>query len=225
MSTSEPVAIAPLQHKNLREQARRVLRTSIITGELEPGHLYTVGFFAQKLGVSITPVREALNDLAHRGLVEIRRNRGFIVPVLTDHDLDEIFQIRLMLEAPALMEVAGHLPADVRKSCRKLVHQGKAAAAQGDLTLFLEADREFHMQLIAPLDNHRLVDILNQLRDQTRLYGLRQLAASGLLDSSALEHEVLLTAIEVGDTEAVGDLIARHLKHTRGAWAGRVETP
>jgi DNA-binding GntR family transcriptional regulator len=212
-----------LARTNLREQARSVLRTSIITGELEPGILYSVGSFAERLGVSATPVREALGDLAQHGLVEIIRNRGFIVPPLTDHDLDEIFQLRLMLEPPALTDAAGKLSADEVRICSELVEQGRTAAAAADLTLFLEADRELHRRLIAPLGNRRLVAVLSQLRDETRLYGLRELAQAGRLVTSAEEHQTLLDAIVAGDVDAVHAAITTHLRHTRGAWAGREE--
>jgi DNA-binding GntR family transcriptional regulator len=200
---------------NLREQARAAIRTSIVTGELKPDTLYTIGAFAERLGVSATPVRDALGDLAQTGLV----------PDVTEHDLDEIFQIRLMLEPSALTQVVGKLTAADFAECQELVDRGKKAAAERDLGVFLQADRDFHMRLLAPLGNRRLIDILGQLRDHTRLYGLRAMAASGVLGSSAEEHQDLLKTLESGDVEAVCQSITRHLKHTRGAWAGRVEDP
>lgn len=212
-----------LDRSSLREQARLALRTSVVTGELEPGQVYTVGAVAKRLGVSATPVREALGDLAHLGLVEILRNRGFVVRDLTDHDLDEILDLRLLIETPVVERVAGRLSPRDRAVCRRLVEQGKMAAAVGDLTLFLEADREFHLRLAGALGNRRLVDILAQLRDQTRLYGLRELVARGELVTSADEHEALLDAIEAGDGALAREAITKHLKHTRGAWAGRIE--
>src|SRR5215469_11841442 len=111
--------LAPLDRSSLREQVQVVLRTSITTGELEPGQLYSVGDFAERLEVSATPVREALVNLAHDGLVEIVRNRGFLVPELSDHDLDEILQLRLFLEVPAVEQVAGRLDAATLARCRE----------------------------------------------------------------------------------------------------------
>lgn len=223
MSSPVVPSAAPLEYASLREQVRGVLRTSIVTGELEPNRLYSVGSFADRLGVSATPVREALADLAHIGLVEIIRNRGFVVSEPTDHDLDEIQQLRLMLEVPAIEQVAGRVPAEQIAACRQRVEQGKQAAAKGDLTLFLEADRDFHLRLIANYGNERLVRILEELRDQTRLYGLRELAANDRLLTSAYEHETLLDAVERGDAPAARTEIERHLRHTRGSWAGKVE--
>jgi DNA-binding GntR family transcriptional regulator len=103
------------------------------------------------------------------------------------------------------------------------VVQGKEAATAGDLTRFLEADRELHLRLIRPLANRRLNEILGRLRDETRLYGLRELVKDGLLVASAEEHERLLDAVEVGDVNAMRDEMTRHLSHTRGAWAARSE--
>ncbi len=223
LMSSPVVSAAPLEYASLREQVRGVLRTSIITGELEPNRLYSVGSVADRLGVSATPVREALADLAHIGLVEIIRNRGFVVSEPTDHDLDEILQLRLMLEVPAIEHVAGRVPPEQIEACRRRVEQGKQAAVKGDLTLFLEADRDFHLRLIATFGNERLVRILEQLRDQTRLYGLRELAANDRLLASAQEHETLLDAVERGDAAAARTEIERHLRHTRGSWAGKVE--
>ena len=212
-----------LERESLRDQARQAIRTSVITGELESGPLYTIGAFATRLGVSATPVREALGDLANDGLVQIIRNRGFVVPSVSEHDLDEIFELRLMLEVPAVERSAGRLDDTGRAACRLYVEQGKAAAQAGDLVAFLELDAAFHRELLLPIGNARLVEIIARLRDQTRLYGLPQLAVEGLLTASAKEHESLLAAVEAGDAERARDEMTRHLKHTRGSWAGRSE--
>jgi DNA-binding GntR family transcriptional regulator len=212
-----------LERSSLRDQARQAIRTSVITGELESGPLYTIGDFAARLGVSATPVREALGDLANDGLVQIIRNRGFVVPAVSEHDLDEIFELRLMLEVPAVGRSAGRLDASALAASRLYVEQGKAAAVEGDLVAFLEADGAFHRQLLLPLGNARLVEIIARLRDQTRLYGLPQLAHQGHLTASANEHETLLDAVEAGDAERAREQMTRHLKHTRGSWAGRSE--
>lgn len=211
---------------SLREQARRFLRTSVVTGALEEGRLYSVGEFAQQLGVSATPVREAVFDLAHQGLVEVVRNRGFMVLPLKDQDLDEIFQVRIMLEVPAVEALAGRLdPAAVERS-REIVQRCLTAARASDLAGFLEADREFHLLLLEAHGNSRLVQIVDRLRDQTRLYGLPGLAASGNLVASAEEHVRILDAIVGGDAAGVRTEIEHHLQHTRGLWArGEREAP
>jgi DNA-binding GntR family transcriptional regulator len=188
-----------------------------------PGTLYAVGPIARALGVSVTPVREALLDLAKEELVEIVRNRGFRVTTLYDHDLDELVDVRIMLEVPAMVRLAAFHPRPDLAELRPLASHIETCAAAGDLVEFLAHDRDLHLQLLAMLGNRRLVEIVGRLRDQTRLYGLLRLAGSERLLESAREHDHLLSAIEAGDENLAGRLMTQHLRHTRGLWAGREE--
>ncbi len=212
-----------LERTNLRNQARKVIRANIITGELEVGRLYPVSFFAKRLGVSATPVREALLDLAHDGLVEVVRNRGFRIASLSPHDLDELFEVRLLLEVPSVGRVADQMPEAEIRRCREQANQIEACAVAGDLVGFLAADRTFHAAVLGSLRNRRLVELVTRLRDQTPLYGLPELAKSGGLIVSSREHNELLDAIAEGDADRAQRLMSQHLKHTRGIWAGLQE--
>jgi DNA-binding GntR family transcriptional regulator len=216
---------APVQLKSvsLREQAREAVRTRIVLGQIEPGQVVSVVTVAAELGVSVTPVREAVMDLAHLGLVEIIRNRGFRVPALTEHDLDEIFRLRTMLEVPAMSEVAQVLDGKDVQEFRRLAEQITEAAREGDLTSFLDRDRQFHLGLLEVLGNRRLVAMVSQLRDQARMQGLQKLADQGELTESGREHIEIIDAIEAGDPERAADLMRRHLAHSRGIWAGLTE--
>ncbi|MGH7758290.1 MAG: GntR family transcriptional regulator, partial [Candidatus Dormibacteria bacterium] len=95
-----------LDRASLRDRALRAIRGSIVTGELAEEKIYPVAYFASRLAVSATPIREALFDLASQGLIEVVRNRGFRVPHLSEHDLDELFQLRRMVELTAVVELA-----------------------------------------------------------------------------------------------------------------------
>jgi DNA-binding GntR family transcriptional regulator len=216
-------ALAQIGPNNLRSQARRVIRASITTGSIGAGEIYPISYFATQLGVSASPVREALFDLAHEGLVEVVRNRGVRVVILDDHDLDEIFELRLMLEAPSVAKIAGQLDADQIRTARDYAQQIEECARAGDLVGFLEADRLFHTCLLQALANKRLADIVGQLRLQARLYGLPHLAETGELMDSAREHSRILDAIEAGDGARAESLMRSHIEHSRGIWAGRNE--
>ncbi|WP_199035892.1 GntR family transcriptional regulator [Glycomyces salinus] len=212
-----------LKSVSLREQAREAIRTQIVLGQIEPGYVESVINMASELGVSVTPVREAVMDLANIGMVEIIRNRGFRVPELTDHDLDEIFRVRTMLEAPAMAEVAEALDGAPIPRFRELADQITDAAREGDLNAFLELDRQFHLGLLDLLGNRRLTTMVAQLRDQARMQGLQKLADQGELTSSGEEHIAIVDAIESGDAERATELMRKHLAHSRGIWAGRTE--
>src|SRR3989442_1437199 len=103
---SAGAGLSQLQPTSLREQARTAIRGSIVTGEIEAGTIHSVSYFAERLGVSATPIREALFDLVNEGLIEQVRNRGFCVSQLSEHDLDELFELRTLLEVTSIGRVA-----------------------------------------------------------------------------------------------------------------------
>jgi DNA-binding GntR family transcriptional regulator len=212
-----------LESDTLRQQARRAIRARVVAGEIPAGQIYSVAHLASQLGVSTTPVREALLDLANEGLIEIVRNRGFQVVELSDSDLDELFELRLMLEVPAVARLAGRLGPMEIAELRRYEEEIEGYAARGDWVNFLETDRRFHLRLLEAFGNRRLVETVGRLRDQTRLYGIPALARARALGQSALEHRFILDAIEQGDSAEAATCVRRHLEHTRGIWVGRDE--
>jgi DNA-binding GntR family transcriptional regulator len=205
----------------LSSLAKESIRMRIVTGEIAAGEIYSAPALAAVLGVSATPIREAMLDLTADGLVEAVPNRGFRVVELSQHDLDEIFELRLLLEVPAAEESArrGITAADQARFL-EMAELIEKRARDGDTVGFLAADRDFHLGLIATLGNSRLVDIVSRLRDQARLYGLPMLAQRGELRESAREHRELLEAICRQDADTVAAVATHHLEHTRGIWAG-----
>lgn len=192
-------------------------------GDIAPGQVESVVKVAAELGVSITPVREAVMDLANLGIVEDIRNKGFRVPQLTDQDLDEIFKIRTMLEVPAMREAAEKFGDRDSGPFRTLAEDIVLAAEAGDVRSFLDSDRLFHKALLQTLGNRRLVNTVEQLRDQARMQGLQKLADHGDLTESAVEHLEILEAIISHNGELAAELMKKHLTHSRGIWADRPE--
>src|SRR6266498_4641721 len=96
---------------SLREQVANALRAAMISGQLEPGVVYSAPTLAAQFGVSPTPVREAMLDLAKEGLVEVVRNKGFRITELSDRDLDEITDLRALIEIPTVTRLVGVVPA------------------------------------------------------------------------------------------------------------------
>jgi DNA-binding GntR family transcriptional regulator len=215
--------VRELKALSLREQAAQVIRAGIIGGELEPGEIYSASVLAARLGVSPTPVREAMLDLANAGLVEAVRNRGFRVLTPDDRDLDEIGELRLMLEVPASRLAAERATDEQLAPLESVVAALESTAEDGDIAGFMLADREFHLGLLELTGNRRLVRLIDQLRDQTRLIGLKELAKAGRLDESAREHRAVLEALQARDADRVEELMRVHIEHTRGIWAGRDE--
>lgn len=225
--TNNQLPIAPLARQHsLRESVTESLRAAIIAGTLKEGTLYSAPALAAAFGVSATPVREAMMDLAREGLVETLKNKGFRITTMSDRELDELTEIRLLLEPPVVGDVAGAIPPSGIQVLRSMADRIVEAAREGDLAEYLAADREFHAELLRYAGNSQLVELATSLRTRTRLYGLKTLSESNRLAGSAQEHHELLDLIETGNGPAAKELMRRHISHARGLWAtGEQETP
>ncbi|WP_344418390.1 GntR family transcriptional regulator [Amycolatopsis minnesotensis] len=197
-----------------------VVRQAMVSGEIRPGDIYSAAALAARLGVSSSPVREAMLTLVNQGLMEPVRNRGYRVVAMSEQDLDEIHELRRLLEVPATLSAGAKIePGDLDR-LGGLARNIEVAAEAGDVARFLEADRRFHLDLLAHGGNRRLVESIATLRDQTRLYGLEKLAEGGRLTEAAGEHREILAAISVRDWPQLENLMHTHLRHTRADWAG-----
>jgi DNA-binding GntR family transcriptional regulator len=188
-----------------------------------PGVTYSVPALAEQFGVSATPVREAMLDLVNEGIVAPVPNKGYRVVELSDAELDQISELRRLLEVPTVGDLAGALSPAAVKHLRALARRVRESALDADVVAYVEADRELHLALLGESGNPRLVDLVGRLRDQSRLYGLEQLAAEGVLVQSADEHLTLIEALESGDRRAAEKVMAHHLDHVRGIWAQQRE--
>jgi DNA-binding GntR family transcriptional regulator len=214
-----PILDALGERTSLRETIAERLRGAIVTGEMRPGHVYSAASLAVELGVSATPVREAMLTLAQDGMVGVVPNKGFRVIELTDKDLDQITYLRRLIEVPAVADVAASPRHGDAAGLRSVADAIVTAAEAGDLTDYLRADRAFHLGLLELTGNEVLVQIVGDLRSRARLYGLRSLAASGTLTTSAAEHAELLDMVLAGDAERARALMDRHIGHIRTTWA------
>jgi len=208
---------------SLRDRVEKALAAAIVSGEMPPGELFSAPMLAAQFAVSATPVREAMLNLEKRGFVEIVRNKGFRVTAVSDQEMQEITDVRGMLEPPAMRRLAGSLARERLPRLRELADRIVATARQGELGSYLEADTAFHLSLLNHLGNRHLVSIVAELRSQTRLVGLAGMVDTEELNQSAAEHHVLLDLLEAGDGERAEAFTAHHIGHVRGWWAGRPE--
>ena len=209
--------------ESLREQVERMISARIVSGETPPGAVLTVPTLAGDFGVSATPVREAMLNLARRGFLRPIRNRGFEVTEVSPDELHQLTDVRLLLEAPPMRRVAGGIDAAVQKELRDLAERIVAAAKERRFEEYLEADTAFHLRILAVTGNQKLVEIVRELRQQTRLVGLVRLADSDTLVLTALEHAELVDLLVAGDGEGAEALMRRHIGHVGGVWSGREE--
>jgi DNA-binding GntR family transcriptional regulator len=217
--------IAPLRTTgSFRQTVEDAVSAAIVSGEFPPGTMLTAPTLAARFDVSATPVREALLNLEKRGFVEIARNKGFRVTEVSEQELRQIVEIRQALEVPPMRRLAGAVPAATLTGLRAEAQAIVDTAAAADLPAYLAADRRFHLHLLSLTGNDRLVALVGDLRQQTRLVGLADLLGSPELADSSAEHLTLLDLLAAGDADAAEDLMRVHIGHVTGWWSGRAET-
>jgi DNA-binding GntR family transcriptional regulator len=221
-----PVAGLPSfgARRNMRDEIIETLRGAVISGEFQPGVVYSAPTLAEQFGVSATPVREAMLDLVKEGLMETVRNKGFRVTEPTERDLDNFTELRTLIEVPTTRRIAETgVDRTAARRLRDLAAGIEAAAVKHDLIAHVTIDMEFHTTLLGLAGNEHLVEVVRSLRTRSRIYGLKVLADSGRLIPSSREHAELVDLIEAGDADGAEDLMRRHIGHVRGIWAAGPE--
>lgn len=209
------------ERQSLREQVAQALRDALVAGEMRPGVVYSAPVLAAQFGVSATPVREAMLDLAKEGLVEAVRNKGFRVTELSERDLAELTEIRQLIEVPTVVRLADPARAADFDRLRPLAEEIVLTAQRGDLLAYVNADLRFHVELLSLSGNAHLVAVVQDLRHRARLYGLKELYERGQLAESAREHLDLLDALRRGDQVAAHRIMSHHIQHSQGVAPGR----
>jgi DNA-binding GntR family transcriptional regulator len=204
---------------SFREKVTKELRAAVISGRMSPGKIYSAPALAQEFGVSPTPVREAMVDLVSEGLVETVRNKGYRVTEMSDKELDDVTDLRLLIEPAASRRAISAATAEDVAALRELADRIVDGSRRGDLIQYIDADSDFHLTLLALSGNARIVRTVAELRAHTRLYGLARLAQAGKLESSAAEHHALVDLVAAGDGPGIEAALIRHIGHVRGIWA------
>lgn len=143
------------QRQTLRERVRDALRAAIISGELEPGVVYSAPTLGARFGVSPTPVREAMLDLAKEGLVVAQPNKGFRITEVSDQDLDNLAAVRLLIEPPTVRACVPVIPEEDFPTLRALAQAIVDAVERGDLVGYVGADHVFHLTLLGYSGNRQ----------------------------------------------------------------------
>lgn len=209
---------------SLRDQVAAQLRHALIAGDFAPGEVLSAPSLAAEFGVSATPVREAMLDLANEGHVSPIRYKGYRVTEVSVATRRQVLQLRSLIEIPLMVDVARTgITAEMTRRSTELAEQTIQAAAEGDLVRFIGLDMELHLGLLAVAGNDIAVRHVRSLRAMTRLTGLKDLAAKNQLTDTAREHHQIVEAAQSRDAVLMQEIMTRHLGHVTGVWAGQQE--
>ncbi len=202
--------------QSLPELVREHIREAILCGAYPSGEPLRQEEIARRLGVSRVPVREALKRLESEGLVVLRPRRGYAVASLDPDEIEEIFEIRMILE-----ERAGYLatleraPADIA-ALEALLRRmdGLAADTPSNIALWAALNRAFHARLFEPSGRKHLARMAGVLRDSVERYVRVDAGMGGRLGEAQAEHRAIMEAFRAGDARRVGRLSRDHCLHT-----------
>ena len=209
--------LAPIKldsYQPLREVVCESLREAIRSGILKPGERIMEIQLAEELGVSRTPVREAIRKLELEGYVVMMPRRGTYVASMSIRDINEIFEIRTALESLSNGLAADHITDDELEHLQRLLVIIGGYIKEGNIEKIVETDIEFHDLLYHAARNERLVGIISNLRDQLTRFRTLSMSYPGRLEETLEEHRLIVDAIASGDRKAASRAAERHMENS-----------
>lgn len=200
--------------QSLTVQVTNMLRAAITSGEMNPEEHFSAIGLAEKLGVSRTPVREALQLLEKEGIVRIEKNRGVRVLQMSLDEIVQIFQIRIILEPPAAARAAEVATDEDLTHFRALHARILEAAAREDGPGTLQADKDFHLFLMELAGNPRLSALDGELRNMVLAHGLVTIPSTRSSQDLANDRKDTLAALERRDHHAAAEAVRDHVTRT-----------
>ena len=209
----------------LKEQAYDQVRSLILRGKLALDTVYSAAQFADMLGVSRTPVREALLQLVTEGYLSVIKQEGYTLRRFTEKEIRELFETRRLIETYVAEQVTGKLTETDVRQLRSTLKSMAALAGEGDTAGFLETDRAFHMTLLARLDNRLLASIMENIRGQVSLFAMQAVAShKGRTAEILREHGEILETLRGKDPRKAVRAVVDHLETTRQHVLGSLRT-
>ena len=212
-----PKLAAIKQPESLAKMAYEAIRKSILSGQWKIGEIYNEKAIAADLGISRTPVREALLELASQDLIIFLPRRGLMVNRFTRRDVDEIFEVRKAIEMAAVEKIAQTSPPFDLLEIEESLFSQRKALKQRDYLAFMEADRLFHTRFSELTNNRRIIAILDNIRDMIHVMGVQALAIEGRALAVIEEHLAIFRAVKNGDIEEARRAMAYHLDQSKEA--------
>lgn len=196
----------------LRDVVFNTLRNAILKGELEPGEKLMEKKLSEKLGVSRTPIREAIRKLELEGLVVMTPRKSAEVASITEEDLTDVLEVRRVLESLAIDLACKNITNDIIAELEDNLVRFNAAVKKNDITEIATTDVEFHETIYKSTGNRRLIQILNNLREQMYRYRLEYIKDRQTRDNLVIEHRRIIDALRERDKEKGKKAILNHIE-------------
>ena len=205
------------QEQSLGGQIFNRIRDDILSGNYAPGEELKEATLGKQLGVSRTPVREAMRKLELEGLVVMIPRRGAQVANITEKDLNDVLEVRIALENLSIENACARMTEEQLDELWKAARNFEDTMAEGNLVRLAEADVAFHEVIYKSSDNRRLNQVLNNLREQIYRYRVEYLKDEETRNLLVKEHEEIYEAIKNRDLKKAQEITYQHIENQREA--------
>ncbi|MDO4938587.1 MAG: GntR family transcriptional regulator [Lachnospiraceae bacterium] len=195
----------------LREVVFNTIRDAIIKGDLKPGERLLEIQLAEKLGVSRTPIREAIRKLENEGLVIMVPRKGATVSGISVKHLKDVLEIRGALGELAVRLACDRMTKEQMKELKRLAAELEANKDSDDAFALSDIDEKLHEQIYLATNNPKLIQLIENLKEQMFRYRLEYMKAKDKRDKLIHEHQLIIDAIEKGDAEEGEKAIREHI--------------
>lgn len=203
--------VGKLKPQSIREMVFKRLRKEILIGKRKPGEKLVESELAEELGVSRTPIREALHKLEQEGLIEVYPRKYSLVIGITNECLHEINLIRALLEPAAAKHAIVHLTDEQLQEMERLLDQSEYYFKNNDIRNLLRVHDAFHQMMIQASKLPRIIQILENMHDYIVRFRISFLSHPDLVARSIREHRDILAAAKQRDAEKVEAILKEHL--------------
>ena len=201
----------------LRDVVFNTLRRAILKGELKPGERLMEIALADKLGVSRTPIREAIRKLELEGLVVMAPRKGAKVASITERDLNDLLEVRKGMEVLAISLACKRITGEELEKLESIERSFQSLIESGNLTELAEMDVKFHDTIYQATNNQRLVQLLNNLREQMYRYRMEYLKDIAVRRTLAEEHKAICEALRGRDESKAQNYVSVHIDNQQKA--------
>lgn len=207
---------------SLKDMAFATIKEAILSNQLGQDVMYTEAALTKELGISRTPVREALIHLASRELITYFPRKGFKIKLLTEKDVVNLFELRLALELTVIRHITPHLTAQCLTEVERVKTEYLAVVQKGDPLKSTQANMAFHGHLASLTENPYLISALNEIGDRITLAGVRSLEVHSRSPEAAEEHEKILAELQRRSLSGALREMENHIRTTEERVLARI---
>ncbi len=206
----------------LRDVVFNTLRQAILTGELKPGERLMEIHLANRLGVSRTPIREAIRKLELEGLVTMIPRRGAEVAQITEKSMKDVLEVRRTLDALSAELACERISPEEEEALKKACQDFEDAVKTKDAKIIAKADVALHDIIAAATGNQRLIQLINNLAEQMYRYRFEYIKDSSQHERIIQEHRIIYESIVKKDKEAASEMAKTHIDNQEKAVIARI---